>query len=186
MAGTTKGRDVTTNGKADTIQNRADLTPTMQWRKQSKEGLEYRLPGSGNVVKLVRPGLQGMVTRAGHVPNPLSREVRQFLAKMGELRTDEIDDESRDKLLLEHADAKVQLAKMCLIFPQLITDGEPNYEAGQIAPEDIPDFDYNWFVYTFIEGDAARLAEFRVNIGVGEVGFSSGTVQENTNGVLIP
>lgn len=141
------------------------VTPATMWRKQSVDGEFYKLPTSGHVVKLRRPGLQALVGRAGTIPNPVSAEVLRFLSTPRDpLRT--YTDKERMEMYERNSKAFAVIAQMCFVEPRVIIDAavEPDYEHGEIGVWNIADYDLTWLVYAFVEGDADAVAEFRADL----------------------
>lgn len=145
--------------KGRAVPERVTITSAATWRRQAREGELYRLPGSGNVVRLRRPGLTALAANVGHIPNPLAREVLRLMSAAGEPQTEDDRIESFQK----SARAYVEVAALCFVEPRIVLDGEPNYEAGEIAASDVPDQDLVWLYWQFLEADADRSAPFRVD-----------------------
>lgn len=164
--GTTPTTDATTKLVA-IPETMSKLDLTKQFTRQSQDGVWYRLPGSGATVKLVRPSLTAMVAQQAKAPNRISQRVVQFMSKIGDddilRKPDQIEKSYRENTLVF-----IELAKICLMEPVLVTDRDPDYEAGEIAPTDIPNLDYAWIAYSFIGGEAERLATFLVKPGTSE------------------
>lgn len=143
----------------DLAQIKPNPTSAKAWRKQSQEGELLRLPGSGNIARVRRPGLSAMVARAGKVPNQLSEQVVRF--HTGEQR-DAKNDSDRLELVRQNNAAVIEVAALMLVEPKLVLDREPDYEKGEIAPTDLCDADLIFLYYTVAEGVAEKLAEFRI------------------------
>jgi len=143
-------------------------TPASAWRRQAVEGEWYKLPGSGNIVCLVRPGLQAMIGIAGKVPNPISRNVLNFLAVTSRLidRANASEDE-RMQAWIEDQRTNIELAKLCFVHPRIVDDPQGD---DQIAGEWLSDYDLSWVVYSFLEGSAERVAAFRIAASTGDDG----------------
>jgi len=131
-------------------------TPAGLWRRQREEGELIRLPGSGNVARLVRPPLAQMVLSSNGVPNPLSRDVQKLLAGAPPPK----DEAGRWANYQANTRGMQELAALCLVEPKLRLDGPP--QEGEIGPEDLTDYDYTFIVYTWVEGAAEQVAPFRV------------------------
>lgn len=134
-------------------------TPASAWRRATTEGELIKLPGSGNVARLVRPPLSKLALTSGGAPNPLSRAVQSFLASR-EGVTPLRDDADRWESYKKNTRALQEIAALCLAEPKLALDRPPNDD--EIGPEDLTDLDYGWIYYTWLEGAAATIAPFRV------------------------
>lgn len=133
-------------------------TPALAWKKAREEGELYTLPGSGNVARLIRPSLTALVGVTNGVPNPLSKEVMRLLAAAPPGKAEE----ALFANIRNNSRAYMEIARMCLVEPRLALDKEPNYERGEIGPNDLADLDYAWIYHSFVEGAAADAAPFRV------------------------
>lgn len=131
-------------------------TPAGLWRRQREEGELIRLPGSGNVARLIRPPLAHLVLSSNGVPNPLSRNVQKLLAGTPPPK----DEHARWANYQANVRGMQELAALCLLEPKLRLDGPPG--EGEIGPEDLADLDYTFIVYTWVEGAAEQVAPFRV------------------------
>jgi hypothetical protein len=132
------------------------VTPASVWRRKREEGELIRLPGSGNVARLIRPPLAQMVLSSNGVPNPLSRDVQRLLAGSAPPK----DEAGRWANYQANVRGMQELAALCLVEPKLRLDGPPG--EGEIGPEDLSDLDYTFIVYTWVEGAAEAVAPFRV------------------------
>lgn len=132
------------------------VTPASEWRRVAKEGELYRLPGSGNVARLIRPSLTALVSVSSGVPNPLSRDVQKLITGAAPTQ----DEAKRWENYVANSRAMQEVAQLCLKEPRLVLDREPG--EGEIGPADLTDLDYSWLYYTFVEGGAADVAPFRV------------------------
>lgn len=135
----------------------AQLTPSSAWAAAAAGEL-YRLPGSGHVARLRRPALIALASKIGHIPNPLAAEVIRLLATTEPTDTPEQQIAAFEK----NAPAFVRVAQAAFVEPRMVTDRDPDYEAGEIGPQDITDTDYLWIYYSLAEGGAADVAMFRV------------------------
>lgn len=133
-------------------------TPAQEWHKP--QGDLYRLPGSGNVARLRRPSMLAMAAKAGHIPNPLTDEVRRFLATTQD--ADKMSEAQQINSYEKNVKAYVQIAALAFVEPKLILDREPNYSAGEIGPGDVPDLDYLWIWGSVVSGGMAEIAPFRI------------------------
>lgn len=136
---------------------KAEITPASVWRRVARDGELYRLPGSGNVVRLRRPGLTALAANVGHIPNPLSREVLRLMSA-AETPTSE---DAKIEAFQRSARAYVEVAALCFVEPRIALEGEPG--EGEISPADVPDQDLVWCYWTFLEGDAVVAGAFRVD-----------------------
>lgn len=158
MANGNGNGNATTSSGAKVQLRRADAR---RWKKQSTDGQWVTLPGSGEPALLKRPSLMAMAANAGHVPNPLSAEVIRFLAENGDPLRNYSKDE-RAAIYKKNSRAFVEIAKLTFLDPKIVEDREPDYDAGEIAPTDIGDFDYSWLIFNFVEGDASKLVPFLI------------------------
>ncbi len=153
------------------------ITPATEWRTSAVEGEMWTFPGSGKIVKLTRPGLRAMVARAKQIPNPISARVVKFLVELNETRFEPKTDAQKATAFIEETDIFVEIMRMVLVEPKLAPEGEAaNPEQGTIDPAWIPDFDYTWVVYTFLEGAMERILPFRVAGWDGAPGLPRPTV----------
>jgi hypothetical protein len=131
-------------------------TPASVWRRGREEGELIRLPGSGNVARLIRPPLASMALSSNGVPNPLSRDVQRLLAGTAPPK----DEDARWRNYQANMRGMQEIAQLCLKEPILRLDGPP--QEGEIGPDDLTDLDYTFLVYTWVEGAAEAVAPFRV------------------------
>jgi hypothetical protein len=131
-------------------------TPAHAWRKQREEGELIRLPGSGNVARLIRPALSMMALSSNGIPNPLSRNVQKLLAGTAPPK----DEAERWANYQTNMRGYHEVAALCLAEPRLRLDGPP--QEGEIGPEDLTSYDYIWIYYTWGEGVAEQVAPFLV------------------------
>lgn len=132
------------------------ITPASAWRRAREEGELIRLPGSGNIARLIRPPLASMVLSSNGVPNPLSRDVQRLLAGTAPPK----DEAARWTNYQANMRGMQELAALCFVEPKLRLDGPPG--EGEIGPDDLTDLDYTFIVYTWVEGAAESVAPFRV------------------------
>ena len=132
------------------------VTPASLWRKRREEGELIKLPGSGNVARLIRPPLASMVLTNHGAPNPLSRDVQRLLSGTPPPK----DEQERWKNYQQNMRGLQELAALCLAEPKLKLDGPPG--EGEIGPDDLTDLDYTFIWYTWVEGAADGVAPFRV------------------------
>jgi hypothetical protein len=133
-------------------------TPASAWRRQAQEGELYTLPGSGNVARLRRPSLMALLSGAGHVPNPLSDAVLRFMAVADDAKTEAQKLEAYQR----NVRVFVEIAKLCMVEPRLAIGRPPDYDAGEIAPDDLHDRDLLFIYYDVCQGPARALTEFRI------------------------
>ncbi len=137
------------------------LTRAQQMRALSQRGKLYRLPGSGAVVRLRRPGLTGLIA-CGNVPNPIAASVLRFLADSPNPGSKPSPEELREQYE-QNSESFVAIASLAFVEPKLILDREPDENADEIGPDDVSDLDYMWIVGTLVEGAASDLATFQVD-----------------------
>jgi len=131
-------------------------TPASAWRKATVEGELIRLPGCGQVARLVRPPMSKLVLTSNGVPNPLSRNVQKLLSGAPPPK----DENARWENYQQNMRGMQEVAALCLAEPRLRLDGTP--EEGEIGPDDLTDMDYTFLLYTWVEGAAEQVAPFRV------------------------
>lgn len=130
-------------------------TPARAWGQAQL----YRLPGCGHVARLRRPSPTALIARAGDLPNPvLSRALLSLLATNDETSTEA----EQIAAYQRNARSYVEIAALAFVEPRLILDREPDYEVGEIAPEDLTDVDYVWIYYSLCQGGHERVATFLV------------------------
>jgi hypothetical protein len=132
--------------------------PAAAWKRASQTGELFRLPGSGLVARLRRPSLYALTAR-GVAVGPVSREVMRLLAVAERPQTED----ERIDAFQKNARAFVEVARLAFTEPRIVADGEtPNYDAGEIAVEDLADGDLPWIFYDFLEGREEHRAPFRL------------------------
>lgn len=140
----------------------AQATPANEWGEDVDDGVYYRLPGSGKVAKLRRPGLMGMASEAGYIPNPISDDIMRFLADNSNDQFSNMTPQKRMEVFKKNTEAFIDMARLCFMEPRVAPKGRKADRAkGEINPRDITDWDYNWLVYSFVEGSLERVAPFR-------------------------
>ena len=127
------------------------LTPAAEWKKRGLGELKT-LP-SGATVCVKRPSLFAMA-RAGHVPNPLLEQVLPHLVENEQDGAAAMDDpeltiEQRTARYRENATIYTAIAAIAVAEPRIILDRAPDYDAGEIAPEDLSVSDLIW-IYTYV------------------------------------
>lgn len=133
----------------------ATITPATTWGKPAR----YRLP-SGHVALLKRVSLIALAG-AGSIPNPLATDALRLLA-VDDPDPSKLTEAQQIKAYQRNAAAFVHVAQRVLVEPKLITDREPDYEAGEIGPGDLADQDYTWIYYRLVGGRDDDVATFRV------------------------
>jgi hypothetical protein len=121
------------------------VTSAADWKARS-EGEIKTLP-SGATIRIKRPSLFALA-RSGHVPNPLAMEVVKWFAVTSPEK--ERTDAEKIADYRENAVVYVNIAAASVTTPKIVTDRTPNYDAGEIAPEDLSSADliaiYNYVV----------------------------------------
>lgn len=139
-------------------------TPASEWGAESDDGVYYTLPGSGKVAKLRRPGMMGMASEAGFIPNPLSDDILRFLADHDNDALRTMTPQQRMEVFKKNTEAFIDMARLCFVEPKVAPKGrKADRSRGEINPRDILDWDYNWLVYSFVEGSLERVAPFRLD-----------------------
>ena len=131
------------------------LTNPKAHRAARLAGDPYTLPGSGIVVRLVRPSLTALASTANGVPNPLSSEVLRLMSTPPPKNDDE-----RAENVRRNSRAMIEVASLCLAAPKLAVDRDPTDD--ELAPDDLTSLDYAWLYYSFVEGTVNDIAPFRV------------------------
>lgn len=160
MTTTTKGRTAPELVAAPEPAPEAEKKPSSaaDFKRVAKDGVVYVLPGCGLAAKLRRPGLIGLVG-AGATGNPaLSPE----LLRMMTLTERPPTEEERIADFERNAKAYREVAARAFVEPKMVLDAAPNYERGEIGPDDITDQDYVWIYWTLAQGGAAQVEPFRV------------------------
>jgi len=134
----------TTEQTATPTSARASATPQL-----------YRLP-SGNVAQLRQVGVLALAS-VGR--NLIADDVLCRL--MANTLTPPQTEAEQAKLIRENGAAYLVVAKLAFVSPQLAD--EPDYDRDQIAPGDLSDADLLWLWFTFVQGDAASVAAFRLS-----------------------
>jgi len=153
----------TTKGRTAPELVPAPETPTAPaaaaaFRRVSKDGELYLLPGCGLPAKLRRIGLIGLVA-AGATGNPaLSPELVRMMALTERPPTEA----ERIADFEQNARAYREVAARTFVKPRMVLDRAPDYEADEIGPDDITDQDYVWIYWTLTQGGAAQAESFRL------------------------
>lgn len=131
------------------------ITPASEWKARAT-GEIVTLP-SGTVVRVRRPSLFALA-RTGSIPNPLAAAVVRFFAVTDETPTTSEQDQIKN--YQANADAYTGIAAATVTEPRIIVDRAPDYDAGEIAPEDLSTADLIW-IYRFVEGAVSNDATFQ-------------------------
>ena len=121
----------------------ADVTTAGEWKARSAG--EIKTLPSGATIRIRRPSLFAL-SRSGHVPNPLAIEVIKWFAVDA---PDSTSPEDTAKQYRENAAAYVGVAAASVTAPKIVTDKAPDYDKGEIAPEDLSTADLIW-IYQFV------------------------------------
>lgn len=135
---------------------------------------ELRLP-SGRVVEVRKPNLMRLIMANAHtgtVPTPL---VDQALAQFNKDIQPKPWEPSKDDLAATTSFMDL-IVRATLHWPRIADN--PNYEAGEIAIDDLDGADYQYIVMWAMPGEQAALSSFRH-----EPGTNVATVQ-SVNGVI--
>jgi hypothetical protein len=138
-------------------------TPARAWAA----GTLVQLPGSGHAARLRKPSLRALL-HAGKVPSSLVDSVYRLV--QGLIAAPEQPPEQQRQKFMEDSAAFVYVASQCFVEPRLVTDKAPDYDKGEIGPDDLSDLDYIWIFYTWTEGSAEQEAPFRLGAGAGNAG----------------
>lgn len=122
----------------------SDITTAADWKARSAG--EIKTLPSGATIRIRRPSLFALA-RSGHVPNPLAVEVVKWFA------VDAPDKEPTDVEKIaqyrENAAVYVNIAAASVVQPKIVADRAPDYDAGEIAPEDLSTADLIW-IYNYV------------------------------------
>ena len=181
----------TENGRVATLpgEQNAPVVNTRNWKRKAQDGEWYRLPAANEPAKLRRPSFTTLAARVGMIPNRLASEVIDLLADLGSYKNRPAEEQL--EAFQKNSRAFVLIARECFVEPKLNTTlvcekcgntvdytvrqcpscqtvntlrlVEADYDNGEISPLDIPDFDYTWLAFSFVEGSDARVSEFRVS-----------------------
>lgn len=130
------------------------------FRARSETGEVYDFPGCGLPAQLRRPSLMELSVR-GAAPNPLANEVMSLIA--ADEGPADLSHEERISRYQRNARAYIEVAKLCMVSPRLVTERAPDYDAGEIGPGDIADLDYIWLWHSFVGGAASEVQPFRAD-----------------------
>lgn len=153
------------------------ITPASEWRRAAIEGELVRLPGSGNVARLVRPSLLALAATANGVPNPFTADVQRLITGTAPPK----DDAERWAAYVGNSRAYKEVAALCFKEPRLILDRPPT--DNEIGPNDLTDWDYIWIYNRWVEGAATEVAPFRVVVGAQANGSASAALWRATEPV---
>lgn len=134
----------------------SEPTPAAAWRDTFRDVL-VRLPGSGFVARIRRPSLTSLLATQNGVPNPISDHVVRLMASRMP-----VDDAARVAQFRANTRGMLEVAALCFVSPRLILDREPNYDADEIGPQDVPDLDISWLYVSWVEGEGIDLLPFLV------------------------
>jgi hypothetical protein len=132
-------------------------------RQKRVAGELITLPGSGLIVRLVRPSLTALAATVNGVPNPLSSVVLRLMASPPPK-----NDEERVQNVQRNSRAFLEVAALCLVEPKLALDHEASDD--ELEPQDLSNLDYAWIYYSFVEGTVTDIAPFRVKDDDGRSG----------------
>lgn len=170
------------NGDVDGQEEEPYVEPEVSsgqaWKLAAVSGEKYKLPGSGLIVRLRRPGLMALIAKAGASPNPLSAQVIKFLSDLGEGRLGRGDEAEQLKVYKANTSVFIEIARLCFVYPRIANDDEEPDWDGVIPPEAIADYDYTWLAFSFMEGALERIEEFRVSLRPGETRLPSATLRD--------
>jgi len=178
------------NGKVNVPSDGPDVQPVVNarnWKRKAQDGEWYMLPAANEPAKLRRPSFTTIAARVGMIPNRLASEVVDLLADIGQYRNKPPAEQI--EAFHKNSRAFVLIARECFVEPRMKTDlqcercdtvvdytvrecpkcrkgtelrlMDPDYDNGEISPLDIPDFDYTWLAFSFVEGSDARVSDFR-------------------------
>jgi hypothetical protein len=122
----------------------SDVTTAADWKARSAG--EIKTLPSGATIRIRRPSLFALA-RIGHVPNPLATEVVKWFA----VTAPEKEPTEQEKIAQyrENATVYVNVAVVSVVEPKIVADRLPDYDKGEIAPEDLSTADLVW-VYGFV------------------------------------
>lgn len=143
--------------------SKSTVTPAGDWKKRA-EGEIKPLP-SGVSVRIRRPSLFALA-RSGHIPNPLAEEVVKWFAITDDKKPE--NEAAAIRQYQENAAVYVNIAAASVTEPKIIADRAPDYDAGEIAPEDLSTADL-LVIYNFVVNG--------VEIALNDAGFQP----ENTD-----
>ncbi len=123
------------------------VTSAADWKARS-EGEIKTLP-SGATIRIKRPSLFALA-RAGNVPNPLAMEVVKWFAV--DAPDSEPTDQDKIAQYRENASVYVNIAAASVATPKIVINAAPDYDAGEIAPEDLTTADLLWIYGYVING----------------------------------
>jgi hypothetical protein len=126
-------------------------TPAREWGKAQA----YQLP-SGNIARLKRPAVLALA-RNGH--NPVSNAV---LLELYDRKDQPKTPDEKLEQIKANSQKYLEVLALTFVEPRLVIDREPNYDNGEIGPQDVDDGDLLWIYWVFIEGTAAAFATFRI------------------------
>jgi hypothetical protein len=122
------------------------ITPASAWKARAT-GEIVELP-SGATVRIRRPSLFALA-RTGNIPNPLAAAVIRYLAVTDE--TEIVTPDQQARSYQENATVYASIAAVSLTEPRVILDRIPDYDGGEIAPEDLSTVDLI-YIYNYVMG----------------------------------
>jgi hypothetical protein len=129
------------------------VTTAADWKARSAG--EIKVLPSGASIRIRRPSLFAL-SRSGHVPNPLAVEVIKWFAIDA---PDSASPEDVTKQYRENAAAYVGVAQASVTEPRIVTDKAPDYDKGEIAPEDLSTADLIWIYQYVVSGIEIALGD---------------------------
>lgn len=121
------------------------ITPASTWKARAT-GEINELP-SGAMVRIRRPSILALA-RTGNIPNPLAVAVIRHLV-VDEAET--ITADQQVKSYQDNAMVYASIAAVSLTEPRIILDRIPDYDSGEIAPEDLSTTDLI-YIYNYVMG----------------------------------
>lgn len=146
-------------------QNDLQVTDANAWRSSRKEGFVVRLP-SGNTCRVRRTMDLMTMLRAGKIPNPLAKIVRESIRSSGDptkMDTSDLDEEALEQMMdmIDKGAAKA-IIEPPVMFPPDDEDDPENWvpPEGNISIYDLTIED-RMFVFNVAQGAAGDLNSFR-------------------------
>ncbi len=132
------------------MSDQLQVTPASQWKRKAHI---VQLP-SGMVAELQRPSFVDTIMSDGSLPEGLAQVIFEGFNGGG---TSEWKPKPED--LPRLAELIATICRAAFVAPCIVERGvEPNYDAGQIALSDIPDFDRKWVMDWVLSGGQAGQA----------------------------
>jgi hypothetical protein len=104
------------------------------------------------------------MARAGNVPNPIAMEVVKWFAVDSPEK--ELNDQEKIAQYRENANVYVNIAAASVVTPKIVTDKAPDYDAGEIAPEDLSTADLIW-IYNYVINGVEIALDDNAALGTG-------------------